>query len=111
MEEDSFHSAAGDFRRANIQLVKADGSENRELTQGTISIGFPAWSPACKTIVYRARGKESGPDVRGLRALNLADNKVTLLTTTWDNFPSSRRAAIGSSSRARCRAPISRCSP
>jgi Tol biopolymer transport system component len=75
------------FRPANIQLVKADGSETRELTQGAINIGFPAWSPDGKTIVYRVWGKENGKDVRGLQAMNMADNKVTVLTTTWDNFP------------------------
>ena len=75
------------FRPANIQLVKSDGSESKELTQGTLNVGFPAWSPDGKTILYRAWGKQDGKDVRGIRALNVADNKVTVLTTNWDNFP------------------------
>lgn len=76
------------FRPANVHMVKWDGSETKELTsQGQINLGFPAWSPDGKTIVYRVWGKENGQDVRGLRAVNLADNKVTPLTTLWDNFP------------------------
>jgi Tol biopolymer transport system component len=75
------------FRPANIQLVKADGSETKELTMGKLNIGFPAWSPDGKTIIYRMWGKEDGKDVKGLRAMTLADGKSTVLTTTWDNFP------------------------
>ncbi|MEO6340568.1 MAG: hypothetical protein ABIO39_11050 [Caulobacteraceae bacterium] len=75
------------FRPANVQMVKWDGSETKELTQGQLNLGFPAWSPDGKTIVFRAWGKEDGKDVRGLRAVNLADNKITTLTTIWDNFP------------------------
>ena len=75
------------FRPANIMLVKADGSETKELTQGTLNIGFPAWSPDGKTIMFRVWGKEDGKDVKGLRAMTLADHKVKTLTTTWDNFP------------------------
>jgi Tol biopolymer transport system component len=75
------------FRPANITLVKADGSESKELTQGKLNIGFPAWSPDGKTIIFRMWGKENGQDVKGLRSMNLDDHKVTTLTTTWDNFP------------------------
>lgn len=75
------------FRPANVMLVKADGSETRELTQGALNTGFPAWSPDGKTIIYRVWGKQEGKDVRGLRAIGVEDRKVTVLTTTWDNFP------------------------
>ncbi|MGZ6012061.1 MAG: hypothetical protein ACXWK0_09505 [Caulobacteraceae bacterium] len=75
------------FRPANVMLVKADGSEVKELTQGSLNIGFPAWSPDGKTIIFRVWGKENGQDVKGLRAINLDDKKVKTLTTTWDNFP------------------------
>jgi Tol biopolymer transport system component len=75
------------FRPANIQMIKADGSETKEITNQTLNVGFPAWSPDGKTIVFRMWGKENGQDVRGLRAINLADSKITTLTTTWDNFP------------------------
>lgn len=75
------------FRPANIMLVKADGSEAKPLTQGTLNIGFPAWSPDGKTIVYRVWGKENGKDVKGLRSMDIETQKVTILTTTWDNFP------------------------
>jgi Tol biopolymer transport system component len=75
------------FRPANIELVKADGSESKELTMGKLNIGFPTWSPDGKTIIYRMWGKEDGKDIKGLRAMTLADGKSTILTTTWDNFP------------------------
>jgi Tol biopolymer transport system component len=75
------------FRPANIMLVKADGTETKELTQGALNIGFPAWSPDGKTIIFRVWGKENGQDVKGLRAMTLDDHKVKILTTTWDNFP------------------------
>ena len=75
------------FRPANVMLVKADGSEVKELTQGSLNIGFPAWSPDGKTIIYRVWGKENGQDVKGLRAIDLDTKKVKVLTTTWDNFP------------------------
>jgi Tol biopolymer transport system component len=75
------------FRPANIMLVKADGSETKELTQGKLNMGFPAWSPDGKTIIFRMWGKENGQDVKGLRAINLDDHKITTLTSTWDNFP------------------------
>jgi Tol biopolymer transport system component len=75
------------FRPANVQLVKADGSETKELTLGTLNIGFPAWSPDGKTIVYRVWGKENGKDVFGLRSIDLNTHQTKVLTTTWDNFP------------------------
>lgn len=71
-----------DHAPANILLVKADGSEVKELTQGAVNTGFPAWSPDGRTIVYRVWGKELG-----LRAMNLTDHSVKTLTTEWDNFP------------------------
>ena len=75
------------FRPANVQLVKADGSETKELTQGSLNIGFPAWSPDGKTIVYRVWGKEDGKAVFGLRSIDLNTHQTKVLTTTWDNFP------------------------
>lgn len=77
-----------DARPANIKMVKADGSEVKDLTNDTFNTGFPAWSPDGKTIVYRVWGKDAqGKDLRGLRSMNLADHSVKVLTTTWDNFP------------------------
>jgi Tol biopolymer transport system component len=68
-------------------LVKADGSEAEELTKDALNTGFPAWSPDGKTVIYRVWGKENGQDVRGLRAIDVDDKTVKVLTTTWDNFP------------------------
>jgi Tol biopolymer transport system component len=75
------------FAPANIMLIKADGSEAKPLTQGTVNIGFPAWSPDGKTIIYRVWGKENGKDVRGLRSIDLDTRQSKVLTTVWDNFP------------------------
>jgi Tol biopolymer transport system component len=77
-----------DFRPANIMVVKADGSEVKDLTNDKFNTGFPAWSPDGKTMVYRVWGKDAdGKELRGLRTMNLADHTVKVLTTEWDNFP------------------------
>ena len=78
---------ARNFAPAKIMLIKADGSETKELIAGPPNLGFPAWSPDGKTIVYRVWGKEGGKDVRGLRAIDLDTKQTKILTTTWDNFP------------------------
>jgi Tol biopolymer transport system component len=75
------------FAPANLRMVKADGSENREVTTGKANVGFPAWSPDGSTLLYRVWGDETNREARGLRALKLADNSVSVVTTDWDNFP------------------------
>jgi len=75
------------FAPANVFMVKADGSESKQVTNSKVNAGFPAWSPDGKSIIYRVWGTAESPDTRGLRSLNLADNTVTTLTTGWDNFP------------------------
>jgi len=75
------------FAPANVFIVKADGSESRQLTFSEVNAGFPAWHPDGKTLIYRVWGREDVPEQRGLRALNLEDGSVTVLTTEWDNFP------------------------
>ena len=74
---------ARDARPAKLMMVRADGSEATDLTQGLPNSGFPSWSPDGKRIVYRVWG---GND-RGLRMLNLDDRSVKTVTTEWDNFP------------------------
>jgi Tol biopolymer transport system component len=64
-------------------MVRADGSEKRELTSGPLNSGFPSWSPDGKRIVYRVWSKEE----RSLQILNLDDGKSTKLTSGNDNFP------------------------
>jgi Tol biopolymer transport system component len=63
--------------------IRADGSEKRQLTSGTLNSGFPSWAPDGKRIVYRVWSKEE----RSLQILNLEDGKSTKLTTGSDNFP------------------------
>ena len=75
---------ARDTAPGKVIMVRADGSEKRDLTSGPWNSGFPSWSPDGKRIVYRVWGG----DARGLRLLNLDDRSVTTLTTEWDNFPS-----------------------
>ncbi|HEU4625158.1 MAG TPA: hypothetical protein VFS52_10370 [Steroidobacteraceae bacterium] len=75
------------FGPAHIHMVKVDGSEDKEVLSGKFNVGFPTWSPDGKTIVYRVWGDETSKEARGLRALDLTDHSVKVLTTEWDNFP------------------------
>jgi Tol biopolymer transport system component len=75
------------FAPARILMVNVDGTGHKEVLGGKANVGFPTWSPDGKTIVYRTWGDETGKEARGLRALNLADGSIRVLTTEWDNFP------------------------
>jgi Tol biopolymer transport system component len=68
---------------SQLIMIRADGSEKRELTSGPLNSGFPSWSPDGKHIVYRVWKKED----RSLQILNLDDGKSTTLTSGNDNFP------------------------
>jgi Tol biopolymer transport system component len=68
---------------AHVMMVRADGSERKDLTHGPANSGFPSWSPDGKRIVFRVWGED-----RGLRILNLEDSSVKTLTDDFDNFPS-----------------------
>jgi Tol biopolymer transport system component len=68
---------------AHLMMVRVDGSERKDLTNGPANSGFPSWSPDGKRIVFRVWGDE-----HGLRILNLEDNSVKTLTSDYDNFPS-----------------------
>src|SRR6267378_4325132 len=68
---------------SQLIMIRADGSEKRELTSGPLNSGFPSWSPDGKRIVYRVWTKEE----RSLQILNLDDGKITKLTSGNDNFP------------------------
>jgi Tol biopolymer transport system component len=82
----AFFGARG-FGPANVFIVKADGSESRQLTHSTVNAGYPAWHPDGQSIIYRVWGTEDVPEKRGLRAINLKDNSITVLTAGFDNFP------------------------
>jgi Tol biopolymer transport system component len=69
---------------SQLIMIRADGSEKRELTSGPLNSGFPSWSPDGKHIVYRVWKK----DDRSIQILNLDDGKSTKLTSGQDNFPS-----------------------
>ena len=68
---------------SQLVMIRADGSEKRELTSGPLNSGFPSWSPDGKRIVYRVWKQED----RSLQILNLDDGKSTKLTSGNDNFP------------------------
>jgi len=70
-------------RAAKLMMVKRDGSEQKDLTDGIPNAGFPSWSPDGKKIVYRVWSKEEG----GLRIMNLEDHSVQTLTKEYDNVP------------------------
>ena len=68
---------------AKIMMVKRDGTNAQDLTDGLPNSGFPSWSPDGKKIVYRVWG---GNDW-GLRILNVENRSVKVLTTEYDNLP------------------------
>jgi TolB protein len=69
---------------ARLATIRPDGSDFRVLIQGDGSSGMPSFAPDGGRLVFRALGK----DDQGLRVLSLADMKLSVLTTAWDNFPS-----------------------
>jgi Tol biopolymer transport system component len=68
---------------AKLMMVRADGSDKRDLTSGPVNSGFPSWSPDGKHIVYRIWSDQE----HGLRILNVEDGSTTKLTEEYDNFP------------------------
>jgi Tol biopolymer transport system component len=74
---------ARENKPAQLMMIRADGSQKRELTSGPLNSGFPSWSPDGKHIVYRVWTKTE----RSLQILNLDDGKSIKLTSGNDNFP------------------------
>ena len=68
---------------AKIMRVRRDGTGAEALTDGTKNEGFPSYSADGKQLVYRIWSD----DEKGLRILNIADRKITVLTTEADNLP------------------------
>lgn len=68
---------------AKIMMVKRDGTNAKDLTDGLPNSGFPSWSPDGKKIVYRVWGEKD----QGLRILDLNDHSIKVLTTEYDNLP------------------------
>ncbi len=68
---------------AKIMMVKIDGTNAQDLTDGLPNAGFPSWSPDGKKIVYRVWG---GSDW-GLRILDIESHSIKILTTGYDNLP------------------------
>lgn len=68
---------------AKVMMVKRDGTNAQDLTDGLPNAGFPSWSPDGKKIVYRVWGGNEW----GLRILDVASRSVNVLTTAYDNLP------------------------
>ena len=68
---------------AKIMMVRRDGKELKDLTDGEPNAGFPSFSADGKNIVYRVFGTKD----YGLRIMNIADRSVKVLTTDYDNLP------------------------
>lgn len=66
-----------------IMMVRRNGSDLIELTNGTPNAGFPSFSPDSTEIVYRSYG----PNEEGLRIMNLETRQVRVLTDQKDNIP------------------------
>ena len=79
---------ARDARPAKVMMVRADGSQSKDLTKGTPNSGFPSFSPDGTRIAYRVWSEPGGPRDYGIRVLTLADGSVKTLTAEMDNFPS-----------------------
>ncbi|KAJ4418119.1 hypothetical protein N0V82_005783 [Gnomoniopsis sp. IMI 355080] len=70
--------------KAQLFRARADGTELEALTNDTVHVGFPHYSPDGQAIVYR---EFANGTLTGLRILNLADRSVRTLTTGMDNLP------------------------
>jgi len=78
---------AREERPARIMMVRADGSQPKDVTGGPLNSGFPTFSPDGTRIAYRVWGNYDRPADFGIRVLSLADGAVKTLTTELDNFP------------------------
>lgn len=71
---------------AQLMLMKRDGTNIQQLTDGIPNAGFPSFSPDGKHIVYRVWSKDK-PEDNGLRIMNLDDKSAKVLTNEYDNLP------------------------
>jgi Tol biopolymer transport system component len=78
---------AREDRPAKVMMVRADGSQPKDVTNGPLNSGFPTFSPDGRRIAYRVWGNYDRPGDFGIRVMTLADGSVATLTTELDNFP------------------------
>ncbi|MBI4886150.1 MAG: PD40 domain-containing protein [Acidobacteria bacterium] len=78
---------AREQRPAKVMMVRADGSQSKDVTSGPLNSGFPTFSPDGRRIAYRVWGDYDRPADFGIRVLTLADGSVKTLTSELDNFP------------------------
>jgi TolB protein len=69
--------------RAQVAVIRPNGTGFRELTKGEGNSGFASWSPDGKRIVYRVKSAAG----EGLRIMTVADGTIMTLTSGYDNFP------------------------
>jgi TolB protein len=70
---------------ADIAVMRSDGTDFKNLTNGAGNNGFPSWAPDGRRIVYRS----SGGDEEGLFIIDSETGEVKALLTGphHDNFP------------------------
>jgi Tol biopolymer transport system component len=78
---------AREERPARIMMVRADGSQPKDVTRGPLNSGFPTFPPDGTRIAYRVWGDYNRPGDFGIRVLTLADGAVKTLTMELDNYP------------------------
>src|SRR5258708_2653479 len=70
-----------DAGKQNLLLVKSDGSDQRQLTEGFAGVRSPSWSPDGKQIVFAAEPQKSGSEGRAFQIfIKGAGNDATQLT-------------------------------
>jgi TolB protein len=73
---------------ANIWLVRADGSNRRQLTKDVqADVSRPTWSPDGTTIAFSAYREDASTSSHPIYAVAVATGKEKALTTGWDNRP------------------------
>jgi Tol biopolymer transport system component len=77
---------AAETLTARLMSVAPDGTDVRQVTDGSVNDGMPSWSPDGREVVFRV----ASPRARGLYILNLATGARRRLATgsDYDTFPS-----------------------
>lgn len=68
-----------------LYLFDANGTNYKNLTDGTLNAGFPSFSPDGTKLVFRLWDFNNGP--LGLHVMDLETGATTQITWGWDNTP------------------------
>ncbi|MBM3783915.1 MAG: hypothetical protein FJW30_06110 [Acidobacteria bacterium] len=72
-----------DWGTSQIAVVHPDGSELTVVTNEPAGAAFPSWAPDSKRIAFRVSGRVH----QGLRIVDIAEGKATVLTSERDDYP------------------------